>query len=176
MANNWFQCKLRYEKVTENGIVKKVTEPYLMNALSFTEAEARIVEELTPFMSGEFTVSDIKRANYSELFDQFGGDRYYKCKLQFVTIDQKSAKEKKTSSYILVLADNFREAVKNLDEGMKGTLADYTIISVNETAIMDAYEFDATKVEYKESEDGFVLKIDVTKQLKEAIAERRNKK
>jgi len=153
MANNWFQCKLRYEKVTENGIVKKVTEPYLMNALSFTEAEARIVEELTPFMSGEFTVSDIKRANYSELFDQFGGDRYYKCKLQFVTIDQKSAKEKKTSSYILVPADNLRDAVKNLDEGMKGTLADYTIVSVNETAIMDAYAFVAVAAAEKKNEE-----------------------
>jgi len=153
MANNWFQCKVRYEKVTENGIVKKVTEPYLVDALSFTEAETRIVEELTPFISGEFTVNDIKRANYSELFDQFSGDRYYKCKLQFVTIDQKSAKEKKTSSYILVPADNLRDAVKNLDEGMKGTLADYTIVSVNETAIMDAYAFVAVAAAEKKNEE-----------------------
>jgi hypothetical protein len=153
MANNWFQCKVRYEKVTENGIVKKVTEPYLVDALSFTEAEAQIVEELTPFISGEFTVNDIKRANYSELFDQFSGDRYYKCKLQFVTIDQKSAKEKKTSSYILVPADNLRDAVKNLDEGMKGTLADYTIVSVNETAIMNAYAFVAVAASEEKNEE-----------------------
>lgn len=66
--HNWFECKIRYEKVAENGMNKKVTEPYLVDALSFTEAESRIIEEITPFISGEFTVSDIKRANYSELF------------------------------------------------------------------------------------------------------------
>ena len=66
--HTWFECKIRYEKVMENGMQKKVTEPYLVDALSFTEAEARIIEEMTPFISGEFTVSDIKRANYSELF------------------------------------------------------------------------------------------------------------
>ena len=65
--HTWFECKIRYEKVMENGMQKKVTEPYLVDALSFTEAEARIIEEMTPFISGEFTVSDIKRANYSEL-------------------------------------------------------------------------------------------------------------
>ena len=66
--HTWFECKIRYEKVMENGMQKKVTEPYLVDALSFTEAEARIIEEMTPFITGEFTVSDIKRANYSELF------------------------------------------------------------------------------------------------------------
>ncbi len=66
--HNWFECKIRYEKVAENGMNKKVTEPYLVDALSFTEAESRIIEEITPFISGEFTVADIKRANYSELF------------------------------------------------------------------------------------------------------------
>lgn len=66
--HTWFECKIRYEKTMDNGMNKKVTEPYLVDALSFTEAEARIIEEMTPFISGEFTVSDIKRANYSELF------------------------------------------------------------------------------------------------------------
>ena len=70
MMHTWFECKIRYEKVMENGMNKKVTEPYLVDALSFTEAEARIIEEITPYISGEFTVSDIKRANYSELLDR----------------------------------------------------------------------------------------------------------
>ena len=76
-THNWFECKIRYEKTLENGMNKKVTEPYLVDALSFTEAEARIIEEMTPFISGEFTVSDIKRANYSELFpsDEEAADR-----------------------------------------------------------------------------------------------------
>ena len=86
--HTWFECKIRYEKVMENGMQKKVTEPYLVDALSFTEAEARIIEEMTPFISGEFTVSDIKRANYSELFpsDEESADRWFKCKLIFLEI------------------------------------------------------------------------------------------
>ena len=81
MMHTWFECKIRYEKVMENGMNKKVTEPYLVDALSFTEAEARIIEEITPFISGEFTVSDIKRANYSELFfcEEDAADRWFKC-------------------------------------------------------------------------------------------------
>lgn len=141
MMHTWFECKIRYEKAMENGMNKKVTEPYLVDALSFTEAEARIIEEISPFISGEFTVADIKRANYSELFEDETGDRWFRCKLQFVTLDEKSGAEKKTSTNVLVQAGDLREAVKNLDEGMKGTMADYVIASVAETAIMDVYPY-----------------------------------
>lgn len=82
MMHTWFECKIRYEKVMENGMNKKVTESYLFDSLSFTESEGRCIEEMTPFISGEFTVSDIKRANYSEIFfsDEESADRYFKCK------------------------------------------------------------------------------------------------
>lgn len=127
--HTWFECKIRYEKTMENGMNKKVTEPYLVDALSFTEAEARIIEEMTPFISGEFTVSDIKRANYSELFpsEEEAADRWFKCKLVFITLDEKSGAEKKTSTQVLVQAADLRDAVKKLDEGMKrhnGRLSD----------------------------------------------------
>lgn len=137
MMHTWFECKIRYERVMENGMNKKVTEPYLVDALSFTEAEARIIEEMTPFISREFTISDIKRANYSELFpsDEASADRWFKCKLFFITLDDKSGAEKKTSTQVLVQAADLRDAVKKLDEGMKGTMADYQIASVSETAI-----------------------------------------
>ena len=143
--HTWFECKIRYEKTMENGMNKKVTEPYLVDALSFTEAEARIIEEMTPFISGEFTVSDIKRANYSELFPskEEAADRWFKCKLVFITLDEKSGAEKKTSTQVLVQAADLRDAVKKLDEGMKGTMADYQIASVAETAIMDVYPYSA---------------------------------
>ena len=145
MMHTWFECKIRYERVMENGMNKKVTEPYLVDALSFTEAEARIIEEMTPFISGEFTISDIKRANYSELFpsDEESADRWFKCKLIFITLDDKSGAEKKTSTQVLVQAADLRDAVKKLDEGMKGTMADYQIASVAETAIMDVYPYSA---------------------------------
>ena len=143
--HTWFECKIRYEKTMDNGMNKKVTEPYLVDALSFTEAEARIIEEMTPFISGEFTVSDIKRANYSELFpcEEEAADRWFKCKLVFITLDEKSGAEKKTSTQVLVQAADLRDAVKKLDEGMKGTMADYQIASVAETAIMDVYPYSA---------------------------------
>ncbi|WP_300701041.1 DUF4494 domain-containing protein [Bacteroides sp.] len=149
--HTWFECKIRYEKTMPNGMNKKVTEPYLVDALSFTEAEARIIEEMMPFITGEFTVSDIKRANYSELFpsEEETADRWFKCKLVFITLDEKSGAEKKTSTYVLVQAADLRDAVKKLDEGMKGTMADYQIGSVSETAIMDVYPY----AERKEFED-----------------------
>ena len=141
--HNWVECNIRYEKTMENGMNKKVTEPYLVDALSFTEAEARIIEEMTPFISGEFTVSDIKRANYSELFfyDEETADKWFKCKLTFITLDEKSGAEKKTSTLVLVQAADLRDAVKKLDEGMKGTMADYQIASVAETSIIDVYKY-----------------------------------
>lgn len=126
-------------------MVKKVNEPYLVDALSFTEAEARIIEEITPFVTGEFTVSDIKRANYSELFpsEEEAADKWFKCKLIFIMLDEKSGAEKKSSTQVLVQAADLRDAVKKLDEGMKGTMADYQIGMVSETPIMDVYPFHA---------------------------------
>lgn len=137
--HNWFECKIRYDKVAENGMNKKVTEPYLVDALSFTEAEARIIEKINPFISSEFTVTAIKRANYSELFPNDNGDKWFKCKLQFITLDEKTAREVKIPTNVLVQADNIDEAKKSLDEGMKGTMADYVVESVIETKIMDVY-------------------------------------
>ena len=96
--HNWFECKVSYEKMLENGMQKKVTEPYLVDALSFTEAEARIIEEIRPFITGEFTVTDIKRARLSELFFNENGDRFYKIKVYFITLDEKSGAEKKTAA------------------------------------------------------------------------------
>lgn len=147
MLHNWFECKIRYGKVMENGMNKKVTEPYIVDALSFTEAESRIIEEMKPFISGEFTVSDIKRTSYSELFfsDDEEDDKWFKCKLCFITIDEKSGAEKRTSTNVLVQASDLRKAVKNLDNGMKGTMADYIISSIAETAIMDVYPYEESK-------------------------------
>lgn len=132
----------------ENGLVKKVNEPYLVDALNFTEAERRIIEEITPFMTGEFEVSDIKRARYAELFEAPGddsADRFFRAKLVFITLDEKRGKEKKTSQNVLVQASDLRDSIKRLDEGMKGSMMDYTIASVTETMIMDVFHYVQTK-------------------------------
>ncbi len=137
---NWFECKVRYDKIQENGAVKKVNEPYLVDALSFTEAEARIIEEQTPYISGEFSVSAVKRTKISEIFWNEGGDRWYLVKVAFITIDERSGVEKRTTTLILVQASNFKEALDNFIEGMKGTMADYEVVSISETPLMDVYK------------------------------------
>ena len=138
----WFECKVRYEKTMENGMVKKITEPYVVDAMSFTEAESRIIEIISHYVSGEFTIADIKRANYSEVFFNEDGDRWFKAKVQFITIDEKSGAEKRSSTNMLVQASNLRDALDKIDEGMKGTMSDYVVAAVNETAIMDVYPYE----------------------------------
>lgn len=140
----WFECKVRYDKTIENGTIKKVTEPYLVDAMSFTEAEARIIKEMSPFMSGEWSVADIKRANFSELFpcEEETADRWYKIKLATVIIDEKKQVEKKVTTWKLVQAANLKDAIKKLDEGMKGSLADFEVTQVAETAIVDVYFYE----------------------------------
>lgn len=141
--HTFFEVRVRYEKVMENGTNKQVTEPYLVDALSFTEAEARIIQEMTPFISGEFKVKTVKQANYSELFfsNDMKDDIWYKAKLAFVTLNEKSDAEKKTYTNILIQALDLRDAVKKLDENMKGTLAEYRIVSISETKIIDVYMY-----------------------------------
>ena len=136
---NLFECKIRYEKTFENGLVKKATEAYLVDALSFTEAEARIIKEIEPFISGEFEVSAIKRYKVSEFFEDKAGDKWYRCKVMFITIDERSGSEKKTASYMLVRATDLKTAREKLESGMKGTMADYDNAEIKETNIIDVF-------------------------------------
>ena len=137
----FFEVRIRYEKTMENGQNKKVNGPYLVDALSFTEAEARIINEMTPFVSGDFKVKAVKEVNFSEIFfsNEESADTYFKARLAYVTLDEHSGAEKKTYTNVLVQAADLRDAVKKLDEGMKGTMADYKIVSIAETKIMDVY-------------------------------------
>ncbi|MDR3268660.1 MAG: DUF4494 domain-containing protein [Tannerella sp.] len=141
--NNWFECKVSYEKTVEGGMQKKVKEPYLVDALSFTEAEARIIEEIRPYISGEFTIADIKRAHLSEIFYNPDGDRYYRIKVYLVTLDEKSGAEKKTALQMLAQASTVSGAIDVVEEGMKNTMADYVIASVTETLLIDIFPFSA---------------------------------
>lgn len=143
MSKIWFRAKIRYEKTAENGMNKRVSENYLVDALSFTEAEARIINEVTPFISGEFTVTDLKRENISELFSSEADkdDRWYKIKVAFVTLDEKSGKERKSYSYMLVQSSDTASAEKMLHERMKGTLSNCEVTEVKETNIIDVYPY-----------------------------------
>jgi hypothetical protein len=140
--NNWFECKIQYDKTsTEDGKQKKVTDTYLLDAVNFTEAEARIIEEVRPYMSGEFTVSNIKRTKLYEIFDFPTGDKWYKAKVVFVIIDPEKGKEKRVPSTMLVQAEDIKEAINRLQESMKGTLSDYDIASISDTPILDVIPY-----------------------------------
>lgn len=153
---NWFECRIAYEKIMEDGMQKKVKENYVIDALSFTEAEQRIMEEMSSYISGAFDVADIKKATYKEVFfsDEETADRWYKAKLQFITIDEKTEKEKRSNVNYLVQAGSLNGAVKNIDEVMGGTMIDYVIASVSETTLMDVFEYKKKEVEQKPEFEG----------------------
>lgn len=135
----WFECKVRYDKMQENGVVKRVNEPYIVDALSFTEAESRIIEEIKPYISGEFTISAVKKTKIAEIFFDEAGDKYYNVKYNIITLDEKTGAEKRTSVLTLVQAADFECALANFQEGMKGTLSDFEVASIVETPVMDVF-------------------------------------
>jgi len=141
MTNNWFECKVKYVKIDENGKEKKVTEPYLVDAVSFTEAEARIHTELEKMIHSDFIVTNISKSNISELFPNENGDRWFKAKTTFVTVDEESGKEKKSNNYMLVEANNVKDAYEYLTEGLSDMIVPFEIPSVTESPIMDVFPF-----------------------------------
>lgn len=143
--SQWFECKVKYDRIIENGVQKTVSEPYLVDALSFTEAEARITEKMQPFISGDFAVDAVKRVNLSDIFYNSTGDRWYKVKTNFITIDEKTAVEKRTATYQMVQASDFKGALSTFLEGMNDTMADFEIASITETAIMDVFPADLSE-------------------------------
>ncbi len=140
--NTWFECKVKYETIDEQtGKEKKVNLPYLVDAVSYTEAESRIHTEMEQYVRGEFSVSSIKKANYTDLFFFDDGDKWYKSKVMFVTLDEKAGKEKKVSNQLLVLASDLKEAYDRINESMKGMTVDYDIVAIIESNIADVFPY-----------------------------------
>ena len=140
---DWFECKVKYERLQEDGSVKKVPETYLVEAFNFTEAEKRVTEELKPFVKGEFDIDNIHKVKYMERFDSDveSDDRWYRLKLQFVTLDEKSGKEKKSVSAVLVKANSIARSLENFEKGTKDSVTDFTITQDVETPIMDVFHY-----------------------------------
>ena len=141
--NSWFECKVKMYTMKDDGTTKPETFSYLVDALNFTEAESRIIEEVTPFCSGNLDVTDIKRVKYAEIFpsDAEMADKWYKVRCLFITIDEKTQTEKEIANNMLVQAGTFYEAVENFDKGMKGSMMDYRIASLQETKLMDVFRY-----------------------------------
>lgn len=135
----YFETRASFDKTMENGAVKKVTEVYLVDAMSCSEAEARTIEALKPYMSGDFDVKVAKRTKISEVTGCDDAD-WYLAKVAFVTVDEKSGKEKRSVSQILVGANDFECAYDTLTDHLKDTVvSDCEPVSLSETQIVDVF-------------------------------------
>lgn len=139
--HNWFECKVKLEKTAEEGKIVKVNESYLVDAMTFTEAEERIIVEMKPFISGEFDVANIKRVKINEMFFHDDGDKWYRFKVNFITLDEEKGVEKKVPVAMMVQASEIGQALTRLHEGMKGSMADYEVVTITETLIMDVFKY-----------------------------------
>lgn len=135
----WIETKLRYDKVMENGAVKKVTEAYLVDALTFTEAEARIIEEMKPYIGDDFEVKAVKKAKINEIIGDHDSGKYYLAKVGYITIDEKNGSEKTAESHLLVGEEDFQTAFGTLLTELRKSMCDWEIISLSETAILDVF-------------------------------------
>ena len=137
----WYECKIKYRKTDDTGLQKMATEPYLVDALSYTEAESRINEEMSAYISEEFKITNIKVANFAEIHPFENCDRWFKSKVSLLAYDEESGKERKTNMYILLQANDVKEAFDNTTTVMKGTMGDYSIPAIMESPIMDVFPY-----------------------------------
>jgi hypothetical protein len=141
MSATWYECKVKYRKLQETGEQKLVTEPYLVDALSYTEAEKRINEEMASYVSEEFKITNIKVANYAEIHPFENADRWFRSKVSLVSFDEESGKERKSNMYLLIQGNDLREAFDNTIQVMKNTMGDYTVPAISESPIMDVFPY-----------------------------------
>ena len=141
MSGMWYEFKVKYRKTDEIGNQKVTTELYLVDALSYTEAESRINEEMKAYISEEFKITNIKVGNYAEIHPFENSDRWFKSKVSLIAFDEESGKERKTNMYLLVQANDVKEAYDNTVSVMKDTMGDYTIPSITESPIMDVFPY-----------------------------------
>ena len=145
MTLSWFECKVTYERPGDKGTNTKVNESYLMKDFTFKSVEKRLTLELQPFVTGEFNINEMKRVKYGEIVDTQDetADKWYKCKIVLVTIDEASAKEKKTPVLLLVKAESVPDAISRLNIHMKSSVMDYELTSVNNSPIVDIFQYEA---------------------------------
>ena len=148
-----FEVKVKYEKMMEDGTNKIVSEFYLVDALSFTEAEATATEEMSMLAGGEFEIAAIKKVNYAEIIKSENDNEgtWFKCKLAFITIDEKTEKEKKSNVTYLVEGSDLESAKARMVKAMSTTMIDYVFVKIEETPIMDILYHDKVDINKNET-------------------------
>lgn len=143
MTANWFEAKVKYRKVSEDGREKKVNEAYLLDAMSYTEAESRIIHEMESVISGDYYVSSLKKSNITEVVpsEDEKDDRWYKAKVNIIDADEVSGKEKSTAQYYLVAASNIDTALEHLEKSLSSFVVPYEIAALADTQFMDVYPY-----------------------------------
>ena len=141
----WFECKVKYIKVDEDGRERKVSENYLVDAVSFTDAEARIIREMQTMIRGEFTIDNIKKSNVVEIFSHEDGEWWYKARISIITIDESAGREKKINNYFLVAADDIKQALFRLEEGLSYILVPYQTTSLVLSTIVDVFPYEQSE-------------------------------
>ncbi|WP_437368720.1 DUF4494 domain-containing protein [Maribacter litoralis] len=144
MSATWYECKIKYRKLDDaSGMLKVKTEPFLVDAISYTEAESRITEEMSVYLSDteEIKITNIKVANYAEIHPFENSDRWFKSKVSLIAFDEESGKERKTNMYLLVQANDVKEAYDNTMSVMKDTMGEYSVPSISESPIMDVFPY-----------------------------------
>ena len=137
----WFECKVKYVKIDDDGRERKVSEVYLVDAVTFTDAETRIIKQLQTMVRGEFIVDNIKKSNIVEIFPHEDGEWWYKAKIAIVTIDENAGKEKKINNYFLVAADDIKQALQRLEDGLSYILVPYQTTSLAVCNIVDVFPY-----------------------------------
>lgn len=164
MSATWYECKVKYRKMSDTGAQKITTEPYLVDAISYTEAETRINEEMKAYISDEFKITNIKVANFAEIHPFENTDRWFKSKVSLIAFDEESGKERKTNMYLLVQANDVKEAYDNTVAVMKDTMGEYTIPAITESPIMDVFP-------YFSGEEGELDRIHKFNEIKDSVPE-----
>lgn len=166
MSATWYECKVKYRKINDSGVLKMITEPYLVDAISYTEAETRITEEMAAYLSDseEIKITNIKVANFAEIHPFENSDRWFKSKVSLIAFDEESGKERKTNMYLLVQANDVKEAYDNTISVMKDTMGDYTVPAITESPIMDVFP-------YFSGEEGETERLEKFNTLKASVPE-----
>ena len=141
MSVVWYECKVKYRKTHETGESKVTTETYLLDAVSYTEAEARITEEMKTYTSEEFMITNIKVANLSEVHPFENSDRWFKSKVSLISYDDESGKERKSNLYMLIQANDVKQAYENTEQALQETMGDYSIPAITESPILDVFPY-----------------------------------
>jgi len=143
MTANWFEAKVKYMKVNEDGREKKVNEAYLLDAMSYTEAESRIMHEMESVISGDYYISSLKKSNITELVpsEDENDDRWYKAKVNIIDADEVSGKEKSTGQYYLVAASDTKRALENLNKSLSTFVVSCEVVSISDTQFIDVFPY-----------------------------------